>query len=174
LKLPHKPAVSDIRHLLEDTPFAGGQFRIKLVIGSDFPSVPPKGYFLTKIFHPNISAGGEICVNTLKKDWKPDLSIKEVLVTIRCLLIIPFPESALNEEAGKLFMERYEDYFKHAKLMTSIHAMPKTSSSKTNEGQENGESGNISTKSGEKAGGEKEKEKSTKKDSKKRSSLKRL
>jgi len=36
----------------------------------------PKGYFLTKIFHPNVGQQGEICVNTLKKDWKPDLGIK--------------------------------------------------------------------------------------------------
>jgi len=41
---------------------------------------------------------------------------------IKCLLIVPFPESALNEEAGKLFMENYQDYFKHAKLMTDLHA----------------------------------------------------
>ena len=37
------------------------------------------GYFLTKIFPPNISKAGEICVNTLKKDWKPDLGIGHVL-----------------------------------------------------------------------------------------------
>lgn len=30
----------------------------------------PAGYFLTKIYHPNISKAGEICVNTLKRDWK--------------------------------------------------------------------------------------------------------
>ena len=41
---------------------------------------------------------------------------------IRCLLIEPFPESALNEEAGKLLMEDYEAYAKHARLMTSVHA----------------------------------------------------
>ena len=28
----------------------------------------------------------------------------------------------MNEEAGRLLLEKYEDYFKHAKLMTSIHA----------------------------------------------------
>lgn len=27
---------------------------------------------------------------------------------IKCLLIVPFPESALNEEAGKMFMEDYD------------------------------------------------------------------
>ena len=37
------------------------------------------GYFLTKIFHPNISKTGEICVNTLKKDWRHDLGIGHVL-----------------------------------------------------------------------------------------------
>lgn len=56
---------------LAGTPYAGGFFRVKLVLGKDFPQTPPKAYFLTKIFHPNVAANGEICVNTLKKDWKP-------------------------------------------------------------------------------------------------------
>ncbi len=49
----------------------------------------------------------------------------------RCLLIEPFPESALNEEAGKLLLENYEEYAKHAKLMTSIHAQPPKRSTHT-------------------------------------------
>ena len=40
-------------------------------------------------------------------------------------MIVPFPESALNEDAGKLFMDDYEDYFKHAKLLTEVYAIPK-------------------------------------------------
>jgi ubiquitin-conjugating enzyme E2 S len=38
------------------------------------------------------------------------------------LLIVPNAESALNEEAGKLLLEHYEDYFQRAKMMTEIHA----------------------------------------------------
>jgi len=106
----------------ESTPFENGVFRIKLVLPSDYPHAPPKGYFLTKIFHPNISKTGEICVNTLKKDWRHDLGIGHVLQVVRCLLINPFPESALNEEAGKLFMEEYQQYFKKARMMTEVHA----------------------------------------------------
>jgi len=83
------------------------------------------GYFLTKIFHPNISKTGEICVNTLKKDWRADLGIGHVLQVVRCLLINPFPESALNEEAGKLCMEEYESYFRKAQMMTEVHAVAK-------------------------------------------------
>jgi ubiquitin-conjugating enzyme E2 S len=37
-------------------------------------------------------------------------------------MIVPNPESSLNEDASRLMLENYEDYFKHAKLWTSIHA----------------------------------------------------
>lgn len=124
----------------EGTPYEGGTFRLKLVLGSQYPTVPPRGawfapprpcaltripapgFFLTKIFHPNVSEAGDICVNALKRDWKPDLTLGHILKVIWCLLIVPFPESALNDEAGKLFMESYDEYADHARLMTQIHA----------------------------------------------------
>jgi ubiquitin-conjugating enzyme E2 S len=43
-------------------------------------------------------------------------------MVIRCLLIEPFPESALNEEAAKLLLEDYDEYFRRAKMLTSIYA----------------------------------------------------
>jgi ubiquitin-conjugating enzyme E2 S len=80
---------------------------MKLALPADFPHSPPKGFFTTKIWHPNVSKSGEICVNVLKRDWKPDLGLRHVLLVIRCLLIEPYPESALNEEAGKALLEDY-------------------------------------------------------------------
>lgn len=53
---------------------------MKLLLGKDFPASPPKGYFLTKIFHPNVGANGEICVNVLKRDWTAELGIRHVLL----------------------------------------------------------------------------------------------
>ena len=85
-----------LNSLLEGTPFEGGMFQCKIVLGSDFPAKPPKGlsphyrpgmffifllnilfagYFVTKIFHPNISKTGDICVNTLKKVRKLQASL---------------------------------------------------------------------------------------------------
>jgi Ubiquitin-conjugating enzyme len=87
---------------------------------------PSAGYFLTKLFHPNVSADGNICVNVLKRDWRPDLGLRHILTVIRCLLIEPNPESALNEEAGKLLLESFEDFAKKARLMTEIHAKKPT------------------------------------------------
>lgn len=105
------------------TPYENGIFRMKLILSRDFPHSPPKGYFITKIFHPNVAQSGEICVNTLKKDWNPSLGLRHVLIVVRCLLIEPFPESALNEQAGKMLLENYEEYAKHARLLTEIHAL---------------------------------------------------
>lgn len=67
---------------------------------------------------------GAICVNTLKKDWTPETTFSHVLSVIRCLLIIPFPESSLNDEAGKLFMDSYDEYSKRARLMADVHGRP--------------------------------------------------
>ena len=41
------------------------------------------GFFLTKIFHPNVASNGAICVNTLKRDWKPDHGIRHILLVIQ-------------------------------------------------------------------------------------------
>ena len=106
------------------TPYEFGIFRVKLIITPEFPSQAPKGVFITKIFHPNISEKGEICVNTLKKDWNPSQwNLYNLFEVIKCLLIVPFPQSALNEEAGKLFMENYDEYFNIAQMYTKIYAM---------------------------------------------------
>ncbi|CAN6443289.1 unnamed protein product [Victoria cruziana] len=107
------------------TPYENGVFRVKLVLSHEFPRSPPNGYFLTKIFHPNIATNGEICVNTLKKDWNPSLGLRHVLIVVRCLLIEPFPESALNDPAAKLLLEDYDEYARHARLYTGIHARPR-------------------------------------------------
>lgn len=34
---------------------------------------------------------------------------------VRCLLIEPFPGSALNEQAGKMLLDDYEEYARHAR-----------------------------------------------------------
>ena len=62
------------------TPYENGNFKCILKLDQDFPSKPPKGYFLTKIFHPNVSEKGEICVNKLKKDWNPsEWSLRNIM-----------------------------------------------------------------------------------------------
>lgn len=110
----------------EGTPYAGGYFHVRFNFTDEFPAAPPRATMLTKIFHPNVSRAGEICVNTLKKDWKPTYGLGHILVTIKCLLIYPNAESALDEESGKLLLEDWEEFCGRVRMWTSVHATPKT------------------------------------------------
>ncbi|XP_023944969.2 ubiquitin-conjugating enzyme E2 S [Bicyclus anynana] len=119
--------LTDVTALIDgpaDTPYAGGVFRVRLALGREFPAAPPRAYFVTRIFHPNVSAAGEVCVNTLKRDWRPELGLAHALLAVRCLLIAPNADSALNADAAALLRDRYDDYFARAKLYTDIHARP--------------------------------------------------
>lgn len=105
------------------TPYSDGYFQISFDFENvDFPNVPPTCKFRTKIFHPNVSRTGDICVSTLKKDWRPEYGIARIMVAIKCLLIAPNPDSALDPEASRLLQEDYQEYAQTAKMWTSIHA----------------------------------------------------
>ncbi|RMZ69092.1 nucleoporin [Pyrenophora seminiperda CCB06] len=105
------------------TPYAGGVWQLHLDIPPTYPTAPPTAQFRTRLWHPNIDEEtGAVCVETLKRDWSSTLKLRDVLVTISCLLIQPNPASALNEAAGKLAVEDWDGYCRRAKLMTGIHA----------------------------------------------------
>lgn len=105
------------------TPYSHGLWRLHLKMPSDYPKSPPKATFRTKIWHPNVEENtGAVCVDTLKRDWQSKLTLRDVLVTISCLLIHPNPDSALNSNAGTLLQEDFQSFAHQARLMTSIHA----------------------------------------------------
>jgi len=111
----------------EGTPFENGRFQIELHFSDSYPQQPPKGYFKTKIWHPNVAlSGGDICVNTLKRDWDEKLGVRHILIAIRSLMIVPNYDSALNEEAGRQILENFDQYVRKGRLMTKIHAEPYT------------------------------------------------
>lgn len=56
-------------------------------------------------------------------------------------MIVPNAESALNEEAGKLLLERYDDYSQRAKMITEIHAQPAKSATSCSSSSSSGGGG---------------------------------
>jgi len=107
----------------EGTPYSQGLWHIRLDIPVEYPSSPPTATFKTRIFHPNVAEEtGAVCLETLKRDWDPKLTLKDILITISCLLIQPNPDSALNQKAGALIQEDYDAFARQARLMTRIHA----------------------------------------------------
>uniref|UniRef100_A0A8C5QAJ6 UBC core domain-containing protein n=1 Tax=Leptobrachium leishanense TaxID=445787 RepID=A0A8C5QAJ6_9ANUR len=72
--------------------------RVSIEGPEDLPAVPPKGYFLLKIFHPHISSNGGVCAHALKTNLKAGLGVRHILLPIQCLLSHLKPQLAQNED----------------------------------------------------------------------------
>jgi len=85
-----------------DTPYANGVFNLEIQFPPDYPFKPPKIRFVTKVYHCNVNAQGGICLDILKDNWSPALTISKVLLSICSLLNEPNPDDPLVPEIAKL------------------------------------------------------------------------
>ncbi|CAC9699168.1 ubiquitin-conjugating enzyme, putative [Plasmodium sp. DRC-Itaito] len=105
------------------TPYEGGHFILDITIPNDYPYNPPKIKFNTKIWHPNISSQtGAICLDVLKNEWSPALTIRTALLSIQALLSDPQPDDPQDAEVAKMYKENYSLYLKTASVWTKTFA----------------------------------------------------
>ncbi|CAO3610588.1 unnamed protein product [Mucor hiemalis] len=69
--------------------YTKGLFKFTFAINNNYPHEPPKVNCTQKIYHPNIDLEGNICLNILREDWKPVLSLQAVLVGLQYLFWNP-------------------------------------------------------------------------------------
>ena len=80
--------------------YRDGKFVFNFIIGENYPHEPPKVKCATKVYHPNIDLKGNVCLNILREDWKPVLTINAVVYGIQLLFLQPNPEDPLNIDAA--------------------------------------------------------------------------
>ena len=106
-----------------DSPYQGGLFFLNIHFPIDYPFKPPKVTFITKIYHPNINSNGGICLDILKDQWSPALTISTVLLSISSLLTDPNPDDPLVPDIANLFKSNRKQYNENAKEWTRKFAM---------------------------------------------------
>ncbi|CAG2103459.1 unnamed protein product [Medioppia subpectinata] len=107
-----------------DTPYEGGLFNVQINFPANYPLSAPQIAFTTKIFHPNVSDFGQICLDTLKRNWSAGLSIGKVLLSVQSLLADPNPNDPYNGTAARMYLRDRQKFNKTARHWTLQHAYP--------------------------------------------------
>ena len=87
----------------EDSPYVGGVFFLNIHFPPEYPFKPPKMTFTTKIYHCNVNSNGSICLDILKDQWSPALTISKVLLSISSLMCDCNPDDQLVPEIANLY-----------------------------------------------------------------------
>ncbi|CAG0885257.1 unnamed protein product [Darwinula stevensoni] len=109
--------------MIPDSPYQGGVFFLTIHFPTDYPFKPPKVAFTTRIYHPNINSNGSICLDILRSQWSPALTISKVLLSICSLLCDPNPDDPLVPEIARIYKTDKQKYNELAREWTRKYAM---------------------------------------------------
>jgi len=108
------------------TPWEGGLFKVSINFTPDFPMQPPEVYFTPPIFHPNIYPTGRVCLSILdsNKDWKPSITLKQVMLGLQDLLNNPNNDDPAQSNASNILRKDpalYEERVRNQAKMFPMH-----------------------------------------------------
>ncbi|XP_073755851.1 SUMO-conjugating enzyme UBC9 isoform X3 [Callorhinus ursinus] len=111
-----------LKHL--GTPWEGGLFKLRMLFKDDYPSSPPKCKFEPPLFHPNVYPSGTVCLSILEedKDWRPAITIKQILLGIQELLNEPNIQDPAQAEAYTIYCQNRVEYEKRVRAQAKKFA----------------------------------------------------
>ncbi|KAI8477270.1 MAG: ubiquitin-conjugating enzyme/RWD-like protein [Monoraphidium minutum] len=106
----------------QGSPYASGLFFLDIHFPASYPFQPPKVTFRTRIYHCNINSQGGICLDILKDQWSPALTVSKVLLSITSLLTDANPNDPLVGSIAQQLLTDREAHDKTAAEWTKRYA----------------------------------------------------
>lgn len=83
----------------------------------DYPNKPPKCKFNPVLFHPNVYPSGTVCLSILNEDedWRPSLTIPQILLGIQDLMCNPNEKSPAQADPYVAYTQNRQEYIRRVK-----------------------------------------------------------
>ncbi|KAI9331349.1 ubiquitin-conjugating enzyme/RWD-like protein [Obelidium mucronatum] len=134
-----------------ETPYEGGVFEVDIEITMEYPFKPPKmkcnvfqitllsriliqqNYYLclsvlghiviTKVYHPNVSSQtGAICLDILKDQWSPVLTLKTALISLQSLMSDAAADNPQDAQVANHYINDRAGFNNTARQWTKLYA----------------------------------------------------
>lgn len=79
-------------------PYKGGTFNFMFVFSPNYPFTPPKVSIVEKVYHPNLNTKGGVCLNVLREEYKPTLTMSTFVLGLLNLMLEPNSDDGLTKE----------------------------------------------------------------------------
>jgi len=109
-----------------------GIFIFHVMIPEEYNIKPPHVWCETKIWHPNISENGEVCLSLLREHtldgsgWAPTRKLKDIVWGLNSLFtdLLNF-DDPLNVEASELYFKNKESFRRRVEDYIRLYASPR-------------------------------------------------
>lgn len=133
-----------------DTPYAGGQWRIRVELPDQYPLKSPSIGFVNKIYHPNIDeSSGLVCLDVINQTWSPMFGLLNIFENfLPHLLRYSNPSDPLNTEASHLMtndLTKYTEMVKEYVKRYALEHLLKESTQNSDNEVEDGELSDVGT-----------------------------
>lgn len=95
----------------QESLYKGAIYTFNLTFPPTYPLDPPILQLENRVFHPQF-LDGKVCLPLIRDDWKPTLTLYNVICGLLYLFDSPNPKDPLDKEAATLMNENLEEFKK--------------------------------------------------------------